>query len=102
MLKLKHLEVRDAGFVDVTYCAEHCTPGRSGTSLELDVTLRVNRKTHTTWASVTLAPEVKSADADVALDKLAEWAERLALSIRNRGAGAPVAMVFDNPCAPSP
>lgn len=100
MLELKKLEVREAGYMDVVYSATHTTPGREGTHLEIDVSLRVNREMQKTWVAVKLDPELNTVDTDVALDKLAEWAERLAISLRSRGPASVAVVAFDQPGTP--
>jgi hypothetical protein len=97
MLELKKMAARDDGFVDITYEASHTLPERGGTHLELDVVLTQNRRMGKTWVKVALAPELSTLDPDVALDKLAEWAERLALTLRHRGPATSVAVSFDSP-----
>lgn len=41
-----------------------------------------------------LAPEVKGESFEPALDKLAEWLERAAKAIRERGEGTPLLMEY--------
>ena len=101
MLELKFTSVRDAGSIDITYAATHTMPGRGGTHLALDVVLTQNRRMGKTWVTALLEPELNTLDSDVALDKLAEWAERLALTLRNRGPATAVAAAFDSPQSPA-
>lgn len=100
MLELKGLRVKEGGFVETAYNATHTTPGRAGTCLELDVVLSQNQRMGKTWVEVTLRPELKTLNTDEALDKLAEWAERLAIALRHRGPATPVAMAFNDPSRP--
>lgn len=77
-----------------TYRLTHVTPGRTGTHLTLDV--RLERGFGSTWASVPdLRPEIKSEDAEEALDKLAEWLERAAAALRARGAPKAVLSTYE-------
>lgn len=95
MLELKHLRVKEAGFVEAVYTATHSTPGRGGTCLELDVTLTTNARMGQTHVAAELSSQLDTQDPNVALDKLAEWAERLAVTLRNRGPASAVAYVFE-------
>lgn len=100
MLELKGLRVKDGGFIETSYNVTHTTPGRSGTCLELDVCVSQNQRMGKTWVEVTLRPELSTLSTDDALDKLAEWAERLAIALRHRGPATPVAVAFDTPQRP--
>jgi hypothetical protein len=95
MLELKHLRTKDAGFVEAVYSATHSTPGRGGTCLKLDVTLTTNTRMGKTFVTAELNPQLDTLDPNAAFDKLAEWAERLALTLRNRGPATPAAYVFE-------
>lgn len=78
------------------YKLTHSTPGARGTTLELNVQLEVRRPYGEIIATVTdLKPKVKGLDSEEALDKLADWLERAAKALRQRG--APRAMFSDYP-----
>ncbi len=100
MLEIKNLVVKEGGFIETTYDASHSTPGRAGTCLELDISISQHQRMGKTWAEVTLRPELNTLDAGEALDKLADWAERLAIALRNRGPVTPVAVAFNDPQRP--
>lgn len=98
MLELKSLNVKEGGFVETVYNANHSTPGRDGTCLELEVCVLQNQRTGKTWVEVNgMRPELNTLDTAEALDKLAEWAERLVIALRTRGPATPVAVAFNDP-----
>lgn len=83
--------------VVANYQLKHATPGREGTTLTLDV--QVTQAFGKVTAKILdLEPEVKGGTQEEALDKLAEWMERAAVAIRQRGAPRPV--VCDYPGKP--
>ncbi len=89
-----HKELPDTSVAN--YKLTHSTPGARGTTLELNVQLEVRRPYGEIVATVTdLAPKVKGLDTEEALDKLADWLERSAKALRQRG--APRAMFSDYP-----
>lgn len=102
MLELKALHVKEGGFVETVYTATHSTPGRSGTCLELEVCVSQNQRMGKTWVEVgDMRPELNTLDTNEALDKLAEWAERLAIALRHRGPATPVVVAFSDPQRPA-
>tara|TARA_B100001105_G_scaffold255398_1_gene254590 strand:+ start:4332 stop:4652 length:321 start_codon:yes stop_codon:yes gene_type:complete len=103
MLELKSLNVKEGGFVETVYSATHSTPGRSGTFLELEVCVVQNQRMGKTWVEVGgMRPELNTLDTGEALDKLAEWAERLAVALRHRGPATAVVVAFNDPQQTSP
>lgn len=102
MLTFKSARLDDEGRVlESVYEARHANPGRS-TTLTLDVLVRRDTLFGHVKASAVLAPSVEAGTAEEALDKLADWAERLALAIRHRGEASNDVPVFSEPTkAPS-
>jgi hypothetical protein len=102
VLELKSLSVKDGGFIEAAYNATHTTPGRSGTCLDLEVCVVQNQRMCKTWVEVRgMRPELNTLDTGEALDKLAEWAERLAIALRSRGPATPVALSYFEPQRPA-
>jgi hypothetical protein len=77
---------------------EHHTPGREGTRLWLP--LEIERRFGETTARLSgLEPKVSGEGVEAteqALDKLAEWLERAAKGIRQRGKATPVLSTYEN------
>jgi hypothetical protein len=70
------------------YTLQHTNGGRDGTTLTLSLQVTQSVAYGTTVAKITdLAPKV-TGDTEASLDKLAEWLERAALAIKNRGTPA--------------
>lgn len=85
-IKLQKVEILDDGhFTLRTYELSHSQGGRDGTTLNLQLQVKTGFGKH--WISFTdLAPEVQTEDTEKALDKMAEWLERAAQALRERGA----------------
>jgi hypothetical protein len=80
------------------YTAEHSTPGREGTTLKETIKVRHSRmckNDERVTASITI--EAKRGNEEDALDKLAEYLERMAIAIRTRGVPQVVASDYRNP-----
>lgn len=100
MLNLKSV-TSDEHTLDVVYEAVHVNPGRAGTHLAQDIRLRQHRHFGRFDARIeahaVIEPTLEAGTPEEALDKLADWAERLALAIRNRGTAANRVPVFECP-----
>lgn len=71
------------------YELSHSTPGRQGTTLSLNV--HIEMAFGRTKAQVLdLQPEVEGENPEAALDKLADWLERSAKALRERGKPQPL------------
>lgn len=78
-------EETDYGQIYVEYQLKQQAPN-AGTILTLHPRLEINERFGRIKASVPdLAPELDTLDPEEALDKLAEWLERCAQGIRERG-----------------
>lgn len=80
MLQLKSLEFHDP-HVRLTYCVRH-NVGTLPTTLEQDLTLRVNAETGRVNGELMLS-ELQADSVDAARLKMAEWCERMAAALRS-------------------
>lgn len=71
------------------YELSHSIPGRQGTTLSLDVHLEMAFG-RTKAQVLDLRPEVEGENPEAALDKLADWLERSAKALRERGKPHPL------------
>ncbi len=97
MLTLKSVSTGDHDALVAHYEAQHTNPGAHATTLKLDVEVCQQLRFGRVEARAVLAPVVEGSDAGDALDKLADWAERLALAIRHRGRVGVLVPTFSNP-----
>lgn len=100
MVELKGSSVSDGSHVTSVISAHyeltHSQGGRSGTCLKLNLT--VERTFGKVRAKFTdLQPEVPGDDAEAALDKLAEWCERAAAALRERGKPVSAVTRYERP-----
>ncbi|MBC8742885.1 hypothetical protein F6X40_41210 [Paraburkholderia sp. UCT31] len=102
MLTITGSKVDEHNRLTVTYEAYNQAPN-AGSILELPVTLIHDLKLSpgkTRFRAV--MEETVTGDAEAALDKLADWAERLAIAIRHRGPATAVVPSFPSPVRPKP
>jgi hypothetical protein len=96
MLKLTKTEISKDQRV-LTYTARHSTPGRNGTTLDLDIEVVITPTSASARMSKIEADVSVEPDPEAALDKLASWLERTALAIRTRGYPVSIASDYPNP-----
>lgn len=79
------------------YTLKHVNQGRDGTTLELTIQVDSNSTSgkQETRATICGLNPVVSGDTDAALEKLADWLERAAWTIRTRGEPRPAATMYD-------
>ena len=84
------------------YHVRHSTPGRDGTCLELDVHIKTSdfESSKKVLLNCPLG-EIAAETQEAALDKLADWAERLAFTLRNRGTPACHVASYPAPTKPT-
>jgi hypothetical protein len=101
MLNIKSSSMRDE-VLTVVYEAWNQAPN-AGSILELDIEISKNLTIANgkTRFKAVLAEDV-TGDAEAALDKLADWAGRLAIAIRHRGPATSVLPTFPSPVRPKP
>jgi hypothetical protein len=89
-LTLQSVEILEDGRIHrATYKAVHSTPGRSGTTLDVNVAVKVGFGQ--TWVTLPdLEVLLKEENVEAGLDKMADWLERTAQAIRERGKPTPV------------
>jgi hypothetical protein len=100
MLNLKSVAVDKDGAITTSYAAVHVQPGGRGTHLELDLSVRQDPRFGFIQARALLEPRLEGKTTDEILDKLADWAERLAIALKHRGVGAMLVPVFNAPMRP--
>jgi len=81
-LKLKSVKRDSQDHLIATYEVEHTTPGSTGTTLSLDLTLNITPAGQAEAGMAIQGPACASTDE--ALDRLAEWLERSGEAIRKR------------------
>ncbi len=69
------------GFLEAIYVVEHSTPGREGTTLTADVTVRVYGDR--VYGTIDFG-EVTEGSVHEVFSKLGEWCERMSKALRNR------------------
>lgn len=99
MLNLFKCDVTE-GVITSAYEIRHTTPGRDGTTLALDVVVQQDTRFGVTKVRALLDPRIEALDTEAALDKLADWAERLAVAVRHRGVVSARVPSYENPIRP--
>ena len=101
MLTLKAAKLSDDQVLTAAYEAAHTRPGHDGTTLRLDVVVDRHLGFGRVTARATLVPCIEGGTTEEALDKLADWAERLAIAIRHRGPASVLVPTFETPSSPA-
>lgn len=89
-LELRDSKITDGGLVITgTYRLQHSNPGRGNTTLTLDVNVK-HAYGKVTATIPDLEPSIDGGTTEEALDKLADWMERGAKALRDRGTANPI------------
>ena len=101
MLTLKTSNFSDDHVLRTVYDAMHSRPGRGGTVLHLDVVVEQHLRIGRASGKVVLDPVLDGGSTEEVLNKLADWAERLAIALRHRGVASNRVPVFEDPVQPA-
>jgi hypothetical protein len=96
MLILKEASVSETSGISLRYQAEHQKPGRQGNVLEVAVVVNQAAGQKKFRGKVNFE-KCDGGTVDETLDRLADWCERTAKAIRNRGPANTVATQYSSP-----